>query len=72
MLNPMLSRFLIITNCTYFHFTVARVGCFKDKRNRAFPKRHRMKFSRDPYTFIDRVKECRDKVDSMGEDYEVQ
>ena len=71
MLNPMLSRFLIITNCTYFHFTVARVGCFKDKRNRAFPKLHRMKFSRDPYTFIGRVKECRDKVDSIGEDYEV-
>ena len=31
-----------------------------------------MQFSRDPYTYIDRVKECRDKVDGKGEDYEVR
>ena len=54
-----------------FHFSVTRVGCFKDTHRRAFPELHRMQFSRDPYTFIDRVKECRDKVDSKGEDYEV-
>ena len=68
----MLSGFSIISVLhAIFYFTVARVGCFKDTHNRAFPKKHRMPLNRDPYTFIDRVKECRDKVDSMGEDYEV-
>ena len=65
---------MICTHRNKFSLTillVAPVGCFRDKGQRAFPKVHRMPRDTDYNTFPDRVRECRDKVDSEGEDYEV-